>query len=115
MYNAITGLGAGGGKPSSLEVANNVNAILYLVLAAGSLVVGSVLNILKPRLCLMLGAAGYPLYIGGLWYFDRSGHSWFVYLSGVLNGISGAFLWTTAAYIQFSYPEERQKGTVGCP
>ncbi|KAK5049063.1 hypothetical protein LTR84_005485 [Exophiala bonariae] len=110
MYNAITGLGAGGGKPSSLEVANNVNAIIYVFLGFGSLVVGFLLNKLTPKVCLMIGATGYPLYIGGLWYYDRSGNQWFVYLAGVLNGISGAFLWVTAAFVQFSYPEEKNKG-----
>lgn len=112
MYNAITGLGAGGGKPSSLEVANNVNAIIYIMLAFGSLVVGSILALLKPRLCLVLGAVGYPFYVGGLWYYDRTAHNWLVYLSGVTNGISGAFLWTTSSFVQFCYPEEKQKGKV---
>jgi hypothetical protein len=112
MYSAITGLGAGGGKPSSLEVANNVNAIIYIFLAFGSIVVGFVLHKLTPRICLIIGALGYPLYIGGLWYYDRSGNSWLVYLSGVISGISGAFLWTTGAYIEFCYPEEKNKAMV---
>jgi hypothetical protein len=115
MYSAITGLGAGGGKSSSLEVANNVNAIIYIFLAFGSIVVGFVLHKLTPRLCLIIGALGYPIYIGGLWYYDRSGNSWLVYLSGVLSGISGAFLWTTAAYIEFCYPEEKNKAMVSLP
>lgn len=112
MYSAITGLGAGGGRPSSLEVANNVNAIIYIFLAFGSIVVGFILHKLTPRICLVIGALGYPLYIGGLWYYDRSGNSWLVYLSGVLSGISGAFLWTTGAYIEFCYPEEKNKAMV---
>jgi hypothetical protein len=28
----------------------------------------------------MIGAVGYPLYVGGLWYFDRHGQEWFPYL-----------------------------------
>lgn len=112
IYVAITGLGAGGGKPSSLQVANNVNAIIYAFFAVGCILVGFLLNFMKPKLCLMLASLGYPLYVGGLWYYDKSGNTWFVYLSGVVSGLSASFLWTTCAYIQFCYPEEDKKAQV---
>lgn len=112
IYTAITGLGAGGGQSSSLTVANNVNAVVYAFFCFGSVCVGPLINLFKPRVCLMLAGIGYPLYIGGLWYYDRSGQTWLVYVSGGLSGISAAFLWTTCAFIQFSYPEEDKKATV---
>ncbi|EXJ82757.1 hypothetical protein A1O3_06572 [Capronia epimyces CBS 606.96] len=110
IYVAITGLGAGGGKASSAEVANNINAILYGIFSFGALVVGFVLNKLKPRTCLMIGGIGYPVYVAGLWYFDRTGNDWFPYLGGTVLGCTSGFLWTAAAYVQFSYPEEHCKG-----
>lgn len=60
----------------------------------------------------MLGTVGYPLYVGALWYYDRTGHSWFPLLSGAIIGTSGGFLWTAAAYVQFSYAEEKDKALV---
>lgn len=112
IYVAVTGLGAGGGRPSSLEVANTNNAIVYAVFAAGSLCVGPVLNVLKPRVCLLLAAATYPLYVGGLWHYDSTGQTWFIYTTGAISGMSAAFLWTACAFIQFCYPEEDKKGLV---
>lgn len=112
IYLAVTGLGAGGGKPSSAEVSNNVNAINYAVFTLMSLVVGFVLNSWTPKVCLLIGAIGYPVFMGSFWYYDRTGNSWYPYLAAVISGISSGFLWTTAAFIQFSYPEERRKALV---
>ncbi|CAH0022488.1 unnamed protein product [Clonostachys rhizophaga] len=110
IYTALTGLGAGGGRPGSADVANKTNAILYGLLAFVGLFGGSILNILRPKVSLMVGAIGYPLYVGGLWYFDTTGNSWFPLMSGAILGITGGFLWTSAAYVQFSYAEEKSKG-----
>ncbi|KIX01044.1 uncharacterized protein Z518_10110 [Rhinocladiella mackenziei CBS 650.93] len=109
IYTAITGLGAGGGKPSSADVANQTNAILYGLFALVGLFGGTILNMLRPKLSLMIGSIGYPVYVGGLWYYDRTGNSWFPLLAGAILGISGGFLWTAAAYVQFAYAEEKDK------
>lgn len=66
------------------------------------------------RRCSFIGCIGYPLYVGGLWYFDRVGHSWFSYFGGVMLGVTAGCLWTGAGYIAFSYAEEWNKGKVGC-
>lgn len=112
IYTAITGLGAGGGRESSADVANKTNAILYGLLAFVGLFGGTILNMLRPKLSLMIGSIGYPLYVGGLWYYDRTGISWFPLFSGAALGITGGFLWTAAAYIQFAYAEEKDKALV---
>lgn len=112
IYTALTGLGAGGGQPSSADVANKTNAILYGLFALVGLFGGTILNILRPKLSLMIGSIGYPCYVGGLWYYDRTGNAWFPLLSGAILGITGGFLWTAAAYVQFSYAEEKDKGLV---
>lgn len=109
IYLALTGLGAGGGKPSSQTVAANVNAILYGVFFLCGWFGGSVMNLIGPSLTIFLGAIGYSLYTGGLWYFDRSGNSWLAYLGGGLEGVSAALLWATTNGIAYSYAEEKEK------
>lgn len=74
---------------------------------------GTVLNILRPKISLMIGSIGYPLYVGGLWYYDVSGHAWFPLWGGAMLGLTGGCLWTAAAYVQFTYAEEKDKGLVG--
>ncbi|KAJ6438094.1 hypothetical protein O9K51_08683 [Purpureocillium lavendulum] len=69
------------------------------------------MNTIGPRLTMALGASGYSIFVGGLWYFDLSGHSWFALLGGVILGISAGLLWTVAGYIQFAYAEEKHKGS----
>lgn len=103
-------MGAGGGQPASADVANYTNAILYGLFALTGLFGGSILNILRPKLSLMIGSLGYPLYVGGLWYFDRTGGSWFPLLSGAILGLTSGFLWTATTYVQFTYAEEKDKG-----
>lgn len=75
------------------------------------MIAGSVLDIFGPRLTLICGITGYPLYIGktetsqqvggadnsgGLWYFDAYGHLWFPVFAGAYLGLSAGCLWTTA-------------------
>ncbi|EXJ79410.1 hypothetical protein A1O3_08912 [Capronia epimyces CBS 606.96] len=110
IYVALTGLGAGGGRPSSASVANETNAILYGLFALCAWLAGTVINLLGPRISIVIGSIGYPLYIGGLWYFDRTGHSWFPLWGGAMLGILCGILLTAAAFIQFAYPEEKDKG-----
>ncbi|KAK5203348.1 hypothetical protein LTR47_009572 [Exophiala xenobiotica] len=110
IYIAITGLGAGGGKPDSSTVANQTNAILYAVFTFCAWLSGTVVNVLKPKLSIMIGSLGYPLYIAGLWYFDRTGHKWFPLWAGAMLGMLCGILQTVGAYISFAYPEEKDKG-----
>lgn len=60
----------------------------------------------------MIGSIGYPLYVGGLWYYDRTGHPWFPLFSGAVLGLTGGFLWSAAAFVQFAYAEEKNKALV---
>ncbi|RDW57370.1 hypothetical protein BP5796_12820 [Coleophoma crateriformis] len=109
IYLALTGLGAGGGKPSSQTVAANVNAILYGIFFVTGWFSGTTLNLLGPKWTIFMGAIGYSLYTGGLWYFDRSGNSWLAYLGGAVEGVSAAFLWASAGFVAYSYAEEKDK------
>ncbi|KIW92582.1 uncharacterized protein Z519_06429 [Cladophialophora bantiana CBS 173.52] len=109
IYLALTGLGAGGGKPSSQTVAANVNAILYGVFFVTGWFAGSVMNLIGPNYTVFLGSIGYSLYTGGLWYFDRTGNSWLAYMGGGIEGVSAALLWASAGAIAYSYAEEKDK------
>ena len=64
IYLALTGLGAGGGKPSSQQVAANVNAILYGVFFLTGWFGGAVFNLIGPRWTVLLGSIGYAIYTG---------------------------------------------------
>lgn len=112
LYVALTGLGAGGGRPSSTSVANETNAILYGLFALCAWFAGAIVNLLKPRWSVVIGAFGYPLYVAGLFYYDRVGHQWFPLWAGAMLGLFCGVLLTAATYIQFSYPEEKNKGKV---
>jgi hypothetical protein len=75
IYLALTGLGAGGGRPSSQAVAANVNAILYGVFFLVGWFGGSIMNIVGPNVTISLSAIGYALYTGMLipnWLLSRS-------------------------------------------
>ena len=114
IYNALSGLGAGGGRPSSQHVAAETNAILYALFTVTGVFGGSVMNTIGPRITLALGAFGYPMYVAGLWYYDTTGNSWFPLLAGAILGVSAGWLWTTVGFIQFAYAEEKDKGKVYC-
>ncbi|KAI9741784.1 MAG: hypothetical protein M1834_000170 [Cirrosporium novae-zelandiae] len=109
IYLALTGLGAGGGRPSSQDVASTTNAILYGLFTLFGWAGGSILNLLGPRLTLATGCIGYPLYVGSLWYFDRVGNKWFPYFGGAILGVTAGILWTTAGFVQFAYATETEK------
>lgn len=82
LYLAITLLGAGGGRPSSTSMADISNGVLYGVFTFSAFAAGTVLNVAGPRLTTLFAVSGYPIYIGGLWYFDSYGHLWYPVLAG---------------------------------
>lgn len=45
------------------------------------------------------GAMTFPLFIGGLWYYDASGNSWFAILGGIVGGMSAGLLWTVSGFM----------------
>lgn len=71
---------------------------------------GTIVNLIGPRSSLMLGTLGYPLYVGGLWYYDRTGRAWFPLLSGAVLGALSGILWTCVFSIAYAYASEGQKG-----
>ncbi|KAK3065785.1 hypothetical protein LTR53_018039, partial [Teratosphaeriaceae sp. CCFEE 6253] len=103
-------LGAGGGRPSSTDMANISNGVLYGIFAFSAVGAGPLLNKIGPRYTLMFGITGYPVYQGAMWYFDESGLLWYPIFAGAYLGLSAGCLWTTAVFTATAYPEERDKG-----
>lgn len=64
----MTGLGAGGLRASETPTADKANIISYCMFGATGLFSGSLINEIGPRYTLMIGAVGYSIYAGSLWY-----------------------------------------------
>lgn len=71
---------------------------------------GTIVNLLRPKLSLMLGTLGYPLYVGGLWYFDKTGNRAFPLAAGAILGALSGVLWTCVGMVAYAYADENQKG-----
>lgn len=110
IYLAVLGLGAGGGKPSSQRVSDISNSSLYGIYTVFGFFAGGILNKFGPRITMTLGVAGYPIYVGSLFYYDRTGNEWFPILGGVLLGLSAPLLWSVSGFIQWAYATEAEKG-----
>lgn len=67
MNTAITVMGAGGSHPSNIQIIDKISIVVDIMLVISGIFGGTVNNILGPRFTLMLGASGYPVYVGSLW------------------------------------------------
>lgn len=78
-------------------MANQTNAILYEMFTTLFALLGSsIVSLLRPRLSMLVGGLSYPLYVGGLLYYDRTGHTWFPLFGGAMLGVLCGILWTCA-------------------
>lgn len=109
LFNALNGLGAGGQVDATTSA--NANAALYATFAFAAFFAGSINNVIGPRYTLLLGSAGYALYIGS--YLAMNIHpnaGGFVIAAGAILGICAGLLWTAQGSLMLSYPTEIQKG-----
>ncbi|EXJ89091.1 hypothetical protein A1O3_02155 [Capronia epimyces CBS 606.96] len=111
LYLAVTLLGAGGGRPSSVSMADTSNGVLYGVFFFSAIGAGPILNLFGPRASVAFAVTGYPVYIGAMWYFDAFGHLWYPIFAGAYLGLCAGCLWTTAAWMANTLAEEKEKGT----
>ncbi|KAJ5812677.1 hypothetical protein N7474_008978 [Penicillium riverlandense] len=111
LYEALNLLGAGGGRPNSAQTVQVVNATLCGVWVLASTFSGSLLNTIGPAVTACLGVLGYIIYVGSLWYFDRTGNEGFPIFAAVAIGISAGCLFCTMGYISMSYSMEQERGT----
>lgn len=94
-YLAMTGLGAGGARPEYIRYTDPGNVVLYCMFGLSGIFGGSVINQLGPRITLMIGATGYSIYAGSLWYLDEGKGGWFNIFAGFICGITSGLLWST--------------------
>ncbi|KAM3075875.1 hypothetical protein ACMFMF_005222 [Clarireedia jacksonii] len=73
----------------------------------------SVLTTFGPRLTVFIGTTGYPLFLGGLWYYSTalSPSLLFPLLTGAYIGFSGSLLWTATGFIAYTYSTPSIRGS----
>jgi hypothetical protein len=109
MFDALSGIGAGGQRAISVSLIDESNAALYACFAVVGFMGGSIVNSIGARWTFFFGTLGYTLYIASLWSLDRDGNRGFVVAGGVLCGISAGMLWSVHGMVTMSYPEEQDK------
>ncbi|KAI8138334.1 major facilitator superfamily domain-containing protein [Fennellomyces sp. T-0311] len=110
MFNALSGLGAGGLMASDITLTNTANSVLYALFALVGFFAGSVTNKLGVRLTLTIGSFGYAIYSSSLWVYDTKQVSGYVIAAGAILGCCAGLLWSAQGAVMMSYPEEKNKG-----
>lgn len=108
MYNAISGLGAGGQVDA--KPADNASVALNSTFAVFAFFAGTFTNRMGIKLTLSLGGVGYCIYTGALLCYSHTQNSGFLIFAGALLGACAGLLWTAQGAIMMSYPEEGSKG-----
>jgi hypothetical protein len=108
MFNAVTGLGAGGGMDP--KDVNRANSALYATFAIVGFFGGSVANTIGLRLTLALGGSGYCIYLTSLLVYKHTQNAGFLIFAGAFLGVSAGLLWTAQGVVMMAYPLEKQKG-----
>ncbi|OQV11351.1 hypothetical protein CLAIMM_15197 [Cladophialophora immunda] len=114
IYVALASLGAGGGRPESQHMIDIAQASLDGSAFLVGLFAGVLLNRLGPAVCISVGAMGYPIYVGGYWYFGENGRLVFPIAGAVILGMTANLINAAVGYIAISYSEERYKGFYVC-
>ncbi|KAK0443137.1 MFS general substrate transporter [Desarmillaria tabescens] len=90
---------------------SNANTALYSTFAAMGFFAGSVNNMLRPRLTLLVSSMGYSLYIGSYLAINiHSDTNSFVIIAGAILGICAGLLRTAQSSLMIAYLTETQKG-----
>lgn len=108
MYNAISGLGAGGQVDA--KPADNASVALNSTFAVFAFFAGTFTNKLGVKMTLSLGGIGYSIYTASLLCYSHTQNSGFLIFAGALLGACAGLLWTAQGAIMMSYPEEDSKG-----
>ncbi|EPB88184.1 hypothetical protein HMPREF1544_05017 [Mucor circinelloides 1006PhL] len=110
MFNALSGLGAGGSMSSNVALTDAANGALYGCFAIVGFFAGSVTNTLGVKYTLTVGSIGYAIYSAAFWVYDRKQVSGFVVAAGAILGCCAALFWSSQGAIMMSYPQEKDKG-----
>ncbi|KAI9025972.1 major facilitator superfamily domain-containing protein [Phycomyces nitens] len=110
MFNALSGLGAGGSMSSNVTLVDSSNGALYGCFAIVGFFAGSVTNTIGVKATLTIGSIGYALYSAAFWVYDAKQISGFVIAAGAILGCCAGVFWSAQGAIMMSYPEEKNKG-----
>ncbi|KAI8064763.1 major facilitator superfamily domain-containing protein [Gongronella butleri] len=110
IFNALSGLGAGGSMSSNVSLTDSANGALYGCFCIVGFFAGSIVNKLGIRPCLTVSSLGYALYSASLWVYDRQQNGGFVIAAGAILGCCAAVFWSSQGTIMMSYPDEKNKG-----
>lgn len=111
MNATVVGLGAGAIHPSNIPVVDKVQIVGACTTVLFGFFVGCINNKIGPRYTLALGASGYPLYIGALWWLDLGSGVWFACLAAVYHGAAAALSFSASGYyVVSSYSVEQNMG-----
>ncbi|OAA59178.1 Major facilitator superfamily domain, general substrate transporter [Niveomyces insectorum RCEF 264] len=110
IYIALSALGAGGGRPNSQHLADIAQSTLVASALFSGLGAGILLNKLGPTFCTVIGGIGYPVYVGGYWYFGENGKLAYPIAGAVILGATCTLIQSSMSYISIAYAEERHKG-----
>jgi hypothetical protein len=108
MYNAVSGLGAGGGM-DPYDV-NRSSIGLYATFSIVGFFGGTVANTIGLRLTLAFGGFGYCIYLVSLLVYKHTRNAGFLIFAGSLLGVCAGLLWTAQGAMMMAYPLEKQKG-----
>lgn len=108
MFNAVTGLGAGGQLDPTAT--NDANTALYSTFAVVGFFSGTIANKLGVRITLGFGGLGYCIYVASLLSYNHNKNYGFVVFAGAFLGVCAGLLWTAQGTIMMSYPPEKNKG-----
>ncbi|KAI8880879.1 MFS general substrate transporter [Backusella circina FSU 941] len=110
MFNALSGLGAGGSMSSNVSLTDSANGALYGCFAIVGFFAGTFTNMIGVKYTLTIGSIGYALYSAAMWVYDRKQVGGFVIAAGAILGCCAGVFWSAQGSIMMSYPEEKNKG-----
>ncbi|GAA6009163.1 hypothetical protein JCM10207_004290 [Rhodosporidiobolus poonsookiae] len=108
MYNALSGLGAGG--LASATVWNQATAILFTFLCVTCVFAPIVINQFQIRWSIAIAACSYTIYAASLYTNSKNGNTWFLILANVINGIGSGLFFAGEGAAVVGYPEPSRRG-----
>ncbi|KAI7894819.1 major facilitator superfamily domain-containing protein [Mucor mucedo] len=110
MFNALSGLGAGGSMSANIGLIDSANGALYGCFSIVGFFAGTFTNTVGVKYTLTIGSVGYAIYAAAMWVYDRKQVSGFVVAAGAILGCLASLFWSAQGSIMMSYPEEKNKG-----
>ncbi|KAJ1981757.1 hypothetical protein H4R35_000585 [Dimargaris xerosporica] len=107
-YTSLTMMGGGG--QGDTTVASTANVAISATTAIMGLFSGIAYNCMGPRWSMVLGTAGYVLYVGALYSYNETQGWPFVVVAGAILGCGSSLVWTVQGVVVTTYATERNRG-----